>query len=113
MWRFSFKMEPLDVMASLVGLLGSAGKVVFVLLAIKNSISNAPKLMYQVLFSHAIFSSWKEDIVRSTMLRLERYKSCLSYVERRAIVSLRKCWCRPQSFASAPANWILKRKNRW
>jgi hypothetical protein len=49
MWPFSFKTEPLDVMTSLVGLLGSAGKVVFVLLAIKNSISNAPNLMYQVL----------------------------------------------------------------
>jgi hypothetical protein len=41
-------MDSINVMTSLVGLLGSAGKVV-VLLAVKKSISEAPRLMDQVL----------------------------------------------------------------
>jgi hypothetical protein len=42
-------MDPINVMTSLVGLLGSAGKVGVLILAVKKSISEAPRLMDQVL----------------------------------------------------------------
>ena len=135
-------MDPINVMTSLVGLLGSAGKVVVILLAVKRSISEAPQLMDQMLaqvkeleisfsavqsfllgirsapktrismirveqivatlteavltFSEleALITSiseddgmplktrlifhWKQDIVASIMVRLERHKSSLS-----------------------------------
>jgi hypothetical protein len=40
-----FKMDPLSVIASVVGLIGAAGKVESVLLAVKTSILDAPRLM--------------------------------------------------------------------
>jgi hypothetical protein len=42
-------MDSMNVMTSLVGLLGSAGKVVVLLLAVKRSINEAPQLMDQML----------------------------------------------------------------
>ena len=42
-------MDPLSVMASVAGLLGAAGKVVSVLLAVKKSIIDAPRSMDQML----------------------------------------------------------------
>jgi hypothetical protein len=42
-------MDPLSVMASVVGLIGAAGKVGAVLLAVKTSIWDAPRLMDQML----------------------------------------------------------------
>lgn len=135
-------MDPLSVTTSLAGLLGSAGKVAVLLLEVKKSISEAPRLIDQVLsevrelecllsavqsfllgmstaprrritmirveqlvvtlteavltFSEleALVTSiskdnglqittrlmflWKQDVVSSIMLRLERHKSTLS-----------------------------------
>lgn len=42
-------MNPLDAATSLVGLLGSAGKVAVLLLAVKKSMSEAPQLMDQMI----------------------------------------------------------------
>jgi hypothetical protein len=138
----SSNMDSINVMTSLAGLLGSAGKVVVLMLAVKKSISEAPQLMDQMLaqvkeleisfsavqsfllgirsaqktrismirveqivatlteavltFSEleALITSiseddgvplktrlmfhWKQDIVASIMVRLERHKSSLS-----------------------------------
>jgi hypothetical protein len=136
-------MDPINVATSLVGLLGSAGRVVVLLLAVKKSIGEAPQMMNQMVsqvreleiclfavqsfllginsaprrrismirveqlvailteavltFSEleALVTSiakdkgrlpitsrlttlWKEDVVTSIMLRLERHKSSLS-----------------------------------
>jgi len=136
-------MDPLDVATSLVGLLGSAGKVAALLLAVRKGISEAPQMMDQMIsqvgelqislsavqsfllgissasrgrismirveqlvailteavltFSELealvtsivqdkgrlpimsrLMSLWKEDVVTSIMLRMERHKSSLS-----------------------------------
>ena len=136
-------MNPLDAATSLVGLLGSAGKVVVLLLAVKKSISEAPQMMDQMIsqvreleiclsavqafllgvnsaprgrismirveqlvailteavltfselealatsiakdkgrvpITSRLMSLWKEDVVTSILLRLERHKSSLS-----------------------------------
>jgi hypothetical protein len=136
-------MDPINVATSLVGLLGSAGRVVVLLLAVKKSIGEAPRMMNQMvsqvreleiclsavqsfllginsaprrrismirveqlvaILTEAVltFSElevlvtsiakdkgrlpvtsrlttlWKEDVVTSIMLRLERHKSSLS-----------------------------------
>jgi hypothetical protein len=136
-------MDPLDVATSLVGLLGSAGKVAALLLAVRKGISEAPQMMDQMIsqvgelqislsavqsfllgissasrgrismirveqlvailteavltFSELealvtsivqdkgrlpimsrLLSLWKEDVVTSIMLRMERHKSSLS-----------------------------------
>lgn len=42
-------MDPLSVMASVVGLVGAAGKVGSILLAVKKSISDAPRLMDEMI----------------------------------------------------------------
>jgi len=42
-------MDPIDVATSLVGLLGSAGKVMALLVTVKKSISEAPQLMDQMI----------------------------------------------------------------
>jgi len=136
-------MDPLDVATSLVGLLGSAGNVAALLLALRKGISEAPQMMDQMIsqvgelqislsavqsfllgissasrgrismirveqlvailteavltFSELealvtsiiqdkgrlpimsrLLSLWKEDVVTSIMLRMERHKSSLS-----------------------------------
>ena len=136
-------MDPIDVATSLVGLLGSAGKVMALLVTVKKSIDEAPQLMDQMIsqvreleislsavqsFLRGIMSAprgrlsmirveqlvallteavltfselealvtsiakekgrlpimsqlttlWKEDVVASILLRLERHKSSLS-----------------------------------
>jgi hypothetical protein len=136
-------MDPLDVATSLVGLLGSAGKVAALLLVVRKAISEAPQMMDQMIsqvgelqislsavqsfllgissaprgrismirveqlvailteavltFSELealvtsivqdkgrlpimsrLLSLWKEDVVTSIMLRMERHKSSLS-----------------------------------
>jgi hypothetical protein len=136
-------MDPINVATSLVGLLGSAGRVVVLLLVVKKSIGEAPRMMDQMVsqvreleiclsavqsfllginsaprrrismirveqlvailteavltfselevlvtsiakdkgrlpITSRLTTLWKEDIVTSIMLRLERHKSSLS-----------------------------------
>ncbi|KAH8791195.1 hypothetical protein BGZ57DRAFT_631001 [Hyaloscypha finlandica] len=136
-------MDPINVATSLVGLLGSAGRVVVLLLAVKKSIGEAPRMMNQMVsqvreleiclsavqsfllginsaprrrismirveqlvailteavltfselevlvtsiakdkgrlpITSRLTTLWKEDIVTSIMLRLERHRSSLS-----------------------------------
>jgi hypothetical protein len=83
-------MDPINVMTSLVGLLGSAGKVVVLLLAVKRSISEAPQLMDQMLaqvkeleisFSavqSCLLGIWSAPKTRISMIRVEQIIATLT-----------------------------------